>query len=197
MNKAVRHLFLCFFLLAIVGFNPAHAEPLVDSRMSGSWYDPDHKGEGFLLEVLESNKAVIYWFTYDEAGAQRWFTSVGEVSKGSLYQGGINVPLFITGPGITRIGERESVLINSTDLFSTIAALAGVNVDQVNDSVSFKNMFGEQNQSERFIQYSEKSTDPGEEWTIKSQQDIQTLPAMVWIRFPSYPLGALSPKHIV
>jgi hypothetical protein len=158
MNKAVRHLFLCFFLLAIVGFNPAHAEPLVDSRMSGSWYDPAHKGEGFLLEVLESNKAVIYWFTYDEAGAQRWFTSVGEVSKGSLYQGGINVPLFITGPGITRIGERESVLINSTDLFSTIAALAGVNVDQVNDSVSFKNMFGEQNQSERFIQYSEKSS---------------------------------------
>jgi arylsulfatase B len=83
MNKAVRNLFLCLLWLATAGFNPAHAEPLVDSRMSGSWFDPTHNGEGFLLEVLESNRAVVYWFTYDETGAQRWFTSVGEVNNGS------------------------------------------------------------------------------------------------------------------
>jgi len=55
MNKAARQLFFYFFLLTIGSFNPAHAEPLVDSRMSGSWYDPAHNGEGFLLEVLENN----------------------------------------------------------------------------------------------------------------------------------------------
>jgi hypothetical protein len=50
--------------------------------------------------------------------------------------------LFIS-PGITRIGVRESALVNTTDLFSTIAALVSVNVDQVNDSVSFENLLGE------------------------------------------------------
>jgi arylsulfatase A-like enzyme len=83
MNKAASYLIFGLFLLTTGGCNPAHAGPLIDSRMSGSWYDPTHSGEGFLLEVLESNRAVIYWFTYDETGVQRWFTSVGEVSNGS------------------------------------------------------------------------------------------------------------------
>jgi len=87
-------------------------------------------------------------------------------AKGSLYQGGINVPLFISGPGVTRINERETALVNTTDLFSTIAALAGVNVDQVNDSYSFENLSRDEYPVERFIQYSEQSTDTDEEWTI-------------------------------
>ena len=87
-------------------------------------------------------------------------------AKGSLYQGGVNVPLFISGPGITRISERETALVNTTDLFSTIAALAGVNVDEVHDSISFTNLHNEETEHERFFQYSEKSTDTGEEWTV-------------------------------
>ncbi len=87
-------------------------------------------------------------------------------AKGSLYQGGINVPLYISGPGVTRTSERETALVNTTDLFSTIAALAGVNVDQVHDSVSFAGLGGEDRGVERFTQYSEKSTDTGEEWTL-------------------------------
>ena len=87
-------------------------------------------------------------------------------AKGSLYQGGINIPFFISGPGITRIGERESALVNTTDLFSTIAALAGINVSQVHDSVSFGHLLSETLQPERFFQYSEQSTDTGEEWAV-------------------------------
>jgi arylsulfatase A-like enzyme len=87
-------------------------------------------------------------------------------SKGSLYQGGINVPLWISGPGVTRTGERETALITTTDLFSTIAALAGVNVDQVNDSISFKDLLSEARASERWYQFSERSTDTGEEWAV-------------------------------
>jgi hypothetical protein len=51
MNKAVSYLFFCLLLLTTGGFDLAHAEPLVDSRMSGSWYDPSHSGEGFLLDT--------------------------------------------------------------------------------------------------------------------------------------------------
>ena len=87
-------------------------------------------------------------------------------AKGSLYQGGVNVPLYISGPGITRISEREAALINTTDLFSTIAALAGVNVDTIHDSISFENLHSEGGEHERYFQYSERSTDTGEEWAV-------------------------------
>ena len=47
--------------------------------------------------------------------------------KGSLYQGGINVPLIISGPGVKK-GERCKALVNSTDLFATIMEMAGISM---------------------------------------------------------------------
>ena len=81
MNKIFRHLFFLLLLLSAGSFNLAHAQALVDSRMSGSWYDPTHDGEGFVLQILQDDTAVVYWFTYDEDGAQRWFTGVGNVEN--------------------------------------------------------------------------------------------------------------------
>ncbi|MCB0795370.1 MAG: sulfatase-like hydrolase/transferase [Flavobacteriales bacterium] len=46
-------------------------------------------------------------------------------AKGSLYQGGINVPFVVSGAGVTRSGEREESLVSVTDLFSTIVELTG------------------------------------------------------------------------
>jgi len=60
--------------------------------------------------------------------------------KGTIYQGGINVPLIISGKGIARMNETEDALINTTDLFATIADLGGVDVSTINDSKSFKNL---------------------------------------------------------
>ncbi|MGL4172994.1 MAG: sulfatase-like hydrolase/transferase [Actinomycetota bacterium] len=48
-------------------------------------------------------------------------------AKGSVYQGGIHVPLVVAGAGVTRAGEREDALVNTTDLFATIVAAAGGN----------------------------------------------------------------------
>ena len=56
-------------------------------------------------------------------------------SKGSLNQGGINVPMFISGKGVSRSGNDDS-LITSTDLFATISELAGVTVNEIHDSKS-------------------------------------------------------------
>jgi arylsulfatase A-like enzyme len=125
---------------------------------------------GRLLDSLDAqtraNTIVIFFGDNGTPGQVAQLPYSRSKAKGSLYQGGVNVPLFISGPGITRTGERESALVNTTDLFSTIAALAGVNVDQVDDSISFKNLLSEKQESERFIQYSEQSSDSGEEWTI-------------------------------
>lgn len=46
-------------------------------------------------------------------------------AKGSLYEGGIRVPLVIAGPPVLRPGAREAALVASVDLFTTIAELAG------------------------------------------------------------------------
>jgi hypothetical protein len=55
-----------------------------DALLSGSWYDPDHNGEGFNLEVLIDGRAVVYWFSYDPQGNRRWFYGLGENQDGRL-----------------------------------------------------------------------------------------------------------------
>ena len=58
-------------------------------------------------------------------------------AKGSLYQGGVAVPLFVSGVGVSRAGERETALVTVTDLFATISQLAGSELTHIHDSYSF------------------------------------------------------------
>ncbi len=58
-------------------------------------------------------------------------------SKSSVFEGGVRVPLVVAGAGVTRRGVRDASLITATDLYATIARVAGVNVTQTQDSVSF------------------------------------------------------------
>lgn len=58
-------------------------------------------------------------------------------AKGTLFQGGINVPMIVQGAEVERKGERESNFVNTTDIFATVADMAGIEVDEVNDSKSF------------------------------------------------------------
>ena len=87
-------------------------------------------------------------------------------AKGSLYQGGINVPLFISGKGVSRTGNDDN-LISSTDLFATISELAGVSNNDNQDSKSFKSLFS-QAATIRNFQYSEKKDDTNDLWTISN-----------------------------
>jgi len=57
-------------------------------------------------------------------------------SKGSAYEGGVRVPLFVAGAGVTRRG-REDDLFVTTDLYASILSLSGVDVNHVNNSYSF------------------------------------------------------------
>ena len=83
-------------------------------------------------------------------------------AKGTLYQGGINVPLFISGKGVNRVGEDNS-LIAGVDLFSTIAQLAGVNSSSIHDSKSFKTLLDNAGEHRNY-QYSETNN----AWTISN-----------------------------
>ncbi len=76
-------------------------------------------------------------------------------AKGSLYKGGINVPMIISGNNITRLNETEDALINLSDLYTTIANIAGVNVSYINDSYSFNDLLSVSTEGVREYLYSE------------------------------------------
>jgi len=86
--------------------------------------------------------------------------------KSTLYQGGVNVPMFISGKGVTRTGF-ENNLIDATDIFSTIAEVAGVNVSQINDSKSFKSLFTTSSTIRKY-QYSEIKDGTNDMWAISN-----------------------------
>ena len=76
-------------------------------------------------------------------------------SKGSLYQGGVHVPLVVSGPGVSRKGQRDNSLVHTADLFSTIAQIAGVETPQYQDSQSFYATFSDMVLGPRNFNYSE------------------------------------------
>ena len=80
---------------------------------------------------------------------------VSNRSKGSIYQGGIAVPLIVSGKGVSRIGVRDANLINSTDLFTTIAQIAGINVNAYENSKSFYTLLSQAISNNRTYNYSE------------------------------------------
>lgn len=88
--------------------------------------------------------------------------------KGSLYQGGINTPMFISGKSVERIGTENS-MINGTDLYATIASISGASVDQIHDSKNFKSLFESTSQIREF-QYSEMIDNGDDLWAISNGQ---------------------------
>ena len=67
-----------------------HAPVLVDLNLagalaySGTWYDPEHDGEGFMVQILEDGRVFLNWYTYDDQGQQMWLTGVGELSGNTV-----------------------------------------------------------------------------------------------------------------
>lgn len=87
-------------------------------------------------------------------------------AKGSLFQGGVNVPMVITGKNVERINAIENALINSTDLFATIADLAGTGITEINDSKSITPLLDNSNIDFREFVYSETG---GSNYTIRNK----------------------------
>ncbi len=52
-------------------------------------------------------------------------------SKGTMYNGGVQVPLIISGPSVVQSGREDDVLVNSTDLYHTILELMGGNISNL------------------------------------------------------------------
>ena len=87
-------------------------------------------------------------------------------AKGSLYRGGINVPMIISGNQVKRFNQDENALINTTDLFATITELCGINNQNIHDSKSFVSLLTSNfNSNSRDYIYSEIGN---ENYTIRN-----------------------------
>ena len=51
-------------------------------------------------------------------------------AKGSVYDGGINVPLIISGPKVVDGGRRSEALVNSVDVYATILELMEIDISE-------------------------------------------------------------------
>jgi len=67
-----------------------------NAQLSGSWFDITHDGEGWLIEILDGDVVVVYWFTYDADGNQMWLVGVGTIVGDTLT---IDELLVTSGPG--------------------------------------------------------------------------------------------------
>ncbi len=81
--------------------------------------------------------------------------------KGTVYQGGVNVPMVISGATVSRMNETEDALVGTADLFATIADVAGTSTTEINDSRSFKALFDGTTSNNREYIYSEVGYDLG------------------------------------
>jgi len=89
-------------------------------------------------------------------------------SKGSLFEGGIRVPLVVSGKGVSRANERESALVNSSDFYATISHYIGHSVTQLNNSISFVDLFSQEGIGLRDYNYSEFESAEITGWTVRN-----------------------------
>ena len=57
---------------------------LEEAYLSGSWFDPTHDGEGYIVEVLDDGRVVVFWFSFGPEGNRRWFYDDGVIIDGKL-----------------------------------------------------------------------------------------------------------------
>lgn len=85
--------------------------------------------------------------------------------KGTMFQGGIEIPFMLSGPGVVEPGRTSSALVHTSDVYTTILDLAGV-VDTKDgnqiDGVSFTNVIDstEDPQGSRGISWSDYGPNP-------------------------------------
>ena len=85
---------------------------------------------GRLLEAVDLEKTVVIFLGDNGTVASLADSAIvpGRRGKGSLYQGGIHVPMVIVGPSIEDRGRRSGALAHTSDIFSTVLGLAGADM---------------------------------------------------------------------
>lgn len=90
--------------------------------------------------------------------------------KSSLYEGGIRVPMVVAGKGVSRFNQRESALVNSTDLFPSVVEAVGLSTPSQLDGQSFLALLSDANAASREFNYSEFVDVSADGWTVRNDE---------------------------
>jgi arylsulfatase A-like enzyme len=91
-------------------------------------------------------------------------------SKGSLYEGGIRIPMVVAGKGVSRNNVHESALVNTTDFYATISQFTGNTISKMNDSYSFLSLLSQENTGLRNYNYAEFESSDVTGWTVRDPE---------------------------
>lgn len=92
-------------------------------------------------------------------------------AKGTLYQGGIHVPFFVSGPMVTRVNQVEDGLVYVSDICATILEATGNSLPGgIDNSLSFYSLLSNANVPTRPYNYSELTSSDVTGWTIRNAQ---------------------------
>ncbi|MEM1094881.1 MAG: sulfatase-like hydrolase/transferase [Bacteroidota bacterium] len=91
--------------------------------------------------------------------------------KGTLYEGGLRVPLIAAGAGVTRVGETETAPVHVLDVFATVTEVLGTDLDGgINNSFSFKDLLSDAAAPTRPYNLSEVTSDTQDAVAIRDAQ---------------------------
>ena len=148
------------------------SNPQSDSELHKAMIEALDTEIGRLLQSLDQeirdNTYVI--FIGDKGTASRVLEFFGRGrGKGSMFEGGLRVPMVITGPRVTRVGEVEPGLAQTTDLYATILELCGEPLEGgVYNSLSLASSLTSDEAITRPYIYSDYLDDGEDFWAIKN-----------------------------
>ena len=180
-----------FLWLAYVApHSPYHLPPahLHDRNLSGTAADINANSRNYFLAAIEAmdkeigrlidsldedvrENTLIVFMGDNGSPSQVIDTNVYDRAhgKGSLYEGGLRVPMIATGAGVERKNEREPGLINTVDFFSTFSEVAGIAQPEDKNSVSFSKLFKESAPAPREFNYSEFISNRTDGWAVRNK----------------------------
>jgi hypothetical protein len=78
---AINGFAIALAVVALLAKSSAVSAITIGSGFSAMWYDPARSGEGLQLEILDGDRALVEWYTYNQQGGQRWFQGVGRIAR--------------------------------------------------------------------------------------------------------------------
>lgn len=130
-------------------------------------YEVNRLIESMDAETLENTVIIFIGDNGTPGKANNYFPN-GH-AKASLYEGGIRVPIMITGKSVERVNEVEAGLVQAADLHATILELAGVPLlGGTMNSLSLKPALSYENQVSRQIIYTDYENNGTESWATRN-----------------------------
>lgn len=130
-------------------------------------YEIDRLLKSMDAETLE-NTVIIFVGDNGTPGRTNTYWPSGH-AKSSIYEGGIRVPMIITGKSVNRVNEVEDGLTQATDLHATILELTGMQLlGGTENSLSLKPSLSFKNQISRTVNYTDYEDGNTEVWATRN-----------------------------